>query len=224
MEKHYLKHKHRLRQRYIDESLSGFHDYEVLELLLSYSLSRQDTKPIAKKLIEHFGSISQVMNASVEELCRIEGVSERTAVLLKIIKDSSAYMIKDKILKTYFVRSSEDVINYLKHQYKGQKTESFIVFYLNSKNMIIKVEELFKGTVNEAKIYFRTLITHILNYNASAIIVSHNHPSGNPEISPDDIKSTRKLKELLVSIDVILLDHIVCGGIDYISMNDQKLM
>lgn len=224
MEKHYLKHKQRLRERFIKEGLDGFHDYEVLELLLNYSLVRKDTKTIAKKLIEHFGSISDVMNAPVNELTKIEGVSGRTAVLLKMVKQSSVYMMKDKILRRYYVKSSQDVFSYLKYYYKGEKVETFLIIYLNTKNMIIGVEPLFRGTVNEAKVYMRTIVERSLQNGASAIIAVHNHPSGSPDFSQEDIRLTRKLKEALKLINVRLLDHIIIADNEMISMNDNKLI
>ncbi len=224
MEKHYLKHKQRLRERFIEEGLDGFHDYEVLELLLSYSLVRKDTKTTAKKLIDHFGSITDVMNASVNELTKINGVSGRTAVMLKLVRESSVFMMKDKILKRYYVRSSQDVYSYLKHYYKGEKVETFLIIFLNTRNMIISVDPLFRGTVNEAKVYLRTIVEKSLQNGASAIIAVHNHPSGSIELSQEDIRLTKKLKETLRLIDVRMLDHIIVADNEMVSMNDSKLM
>ena len=217
-------HKKRLRKRFQEEGLNGFHDYEVLELLLSYSLIYKDTKDLAKDLIQQFGSISQVMNASVKELEGIKGMSTRTAVLLKIVRESGVFMMKDKVLGRHHIKSSEDIQNYLKYYYKAEKVETFLAFYLNVKNMIIAIEPLFKGTVNEAKVYLRTVVESSLKHGASAVIVVHNHPSGSMDVSSEDIKLTRKLKEILKIIDVRLLDHIIVADDECLSMNNNRLM
>lgn len=224
MKEDYLGHKERLRKRYQEEGLDGFHDYEVLELILSFSLVQSDTKRIAKKLIERFGSITDVMNASINELTEIKGMGTRTAVLLKVVKDSAAFMMKDKIIKRYYVKSSADVMEYLKHFYRGDKIETFLVIYLNSRNMIISTEPLYQGTTFEARVYIRTVVEKCIKKGASALIIVHNHPSGSKEISAEDMKLTRRVKEILKIIDVRLLDHIIVADKECISLADNKLL
>lgn len=222
MENNYKDHKKRLRKRYEENGLDGFHDYEVLELILSYSLSRIDTKPIAKKLINEFGSLIGVLNAPVEKLITVDGISSRTAVMIKLYRDTMTYALSDKIMSENCITSCNDVYNYLKHYYKGIQNEEFKVIYLNSRNYIIDEETLFRGTVNEAKIYVRTLLQNVMKTGATAIIIAHNHPGGTLKASEEDILITEKIKKILKFIDVNVLDHIIIGDNDYISLASER--
>ncbi|MBW6516603.1 MAG: DNA repair protein RadC [Candidatus Cloacimonetes bacterium] len=218
------KHKERLRIRYCQDGLAGFHNYEVLELILSYSLIQKDTKQIAKELINEFGSLIGVINAPVEKLIKIEGLGERTVVLLKLFRDTMTYALRENITKQICITSCHDVYNYLKHYYKGKQNEEFKVLYLNSRNYIITEETLFRGTVNEAKIYIRTLLQNVIKNGATAIIVVHNHPGGTLKASEEDIMITEKIKKVLTFIDVKVLDHIIVGDNDYISLANERMI
>jgi len=216
------KHKERLRSRYCVDGLEGFHNYEVLELILSYSLVRRDTKQLAKRLIEEFGSLIGVLNAPVEKLIAQKDISERTAVLLKLFRDTMTYALSEKIVKEKWITSCQDVYEYLKQYYKGKKNEEFKVIYLNSRHIIIDEETLFRGTVNEAKIYIRTLLESVIKTGAAAVIIVHNHPGGTLKATEDDLLITEKIKKVLRYIDVNVLDHIIIGDNDYISLASEK--
>jgi len=155
MENSLNNHRERLRQRYINDGLNGFHNYEVLELMLSYSIVRQDTKALAKSLLNTFGNLMNVLNASVEELSQVKGISDRSAVLLKLFRDAPNFYLREVLTDRVQISSCYDVYEYLKQCYKGLKNEEFKAIYLNSRNIIIREETLFHGTVNEAKIYIR---------------------------------------------------------------------
>jgi len=146
------QHKKRLRERFHKNNLDGFHNYEVLELILSYSIIRKDTKALAKSLINHFGSLSAVINAPINLLAQIEGIGERTASLIKLFREVGNFHLRESIIKNDAIKCSEDVYAYLKFYYKGLKNEEFKILYLNSRNIILFEETLFIGTINEARI------------------------------------------------------------------------
>lgn len=224
MDQQVNKHKERLRKRYIQGGLSGFLDYEVLELILSYSLIRKDTKPLAKKLIRQFGSLTGVVNAPLELLLEIDGIGERTALLLKLVKDAGVFHLREDLLRNRMIRDAKDVVDYLTFAYKGVLDEQFKVVYLNTKNMIIFEETLFHGIVNQARIYLRTLVKHVVLSHAASIIVVHNHPGGDPTPSPEDIHLTRKIREALELVETQLLDHIIIAGTHFTSLKSEGLL
>lgn len=217
----YLKHKERLRKRYDKNGLDGFHDYEVLEMMLSYSIIRKDTKPIAKALIKHFGSLTNVINAPIELLCTIEGVGHRTAVLIKLFKDVASFHLRENIIEKPFIRNIKEMTDYLTHHFKGKAYEEFKVIYLNASLMIIHEETLAKGISNQTNIYLKQLVQNVIHYNASLVIVVHNHPAGSVEPSDSDIRLTKNIKYALNLIDVKLMDHIIVGQNKYLSMANE---
>ena len=217
-------HKQRLRQRYARNGLAGFHDYEVLELVLAYAQVRRDTKPLAKRLIERFGSLTAVMTAPVSLLMEVDGMGERTAVLLKLLRDVGEFYMRERILGQNIITGSSDVHEYLKRFAKGLLHEEFKVLYLNSQNIILDEETLATGTVNEAKVYPRTICEHALLRHATAVIVAHNHPGGSLKPSQGDIAITHQLRAALNLLNITLLDHIVVTGEGYFSFSSEKLL
>ncbi len=217
-------HKQRMRERFVRDGLDGFHDYEVLELILSYSIVRKDTRSLAKSLIRRFGSLSDVLNAPVSQLTEIDGLGERSAVLLKLMRDANVYHLREKILHRDYITCADDVFRYLKTCYKGVKTEQFKIVYLNTQNMIITEETLFHGTLNISTIYVRKIVEHALMYHAHAVILAHNHPGGNIEPSNEDIFITLKIREALALVEIQLLDHIVVGQNEYLSFTKRKIL
>ena len=210
-------HKKRMRDRFIRNGLDGFHDYEVLELILSYSIVRKDTRGLAKNLIRRFGSLTDVLNAPVRQLTEVEGLGERSAVLLKLLRDANVYHLRETILHRDYISGAEDIIQYLKTHYKGMKTEEFKVIYLNTQNMIITDETLFYGTLNHSAIYIRKIVEHALMHHAHAVILVHNHPGGNMVPSSDDILITKRIQDALALVEIEVLDHILVGHDKYLS-------
>lgn len=216
-------HKKRIRERYKKNGLDGFHAYEVLELILSYSLVRKDTKRIAKDLLERFRSITNIFNAPIEVLTEVEGVGERTAVLLKLFKDVGDFHRKEDVLAQNKINSPQDVYDYLGFHYKGKHVEEFIAVHLDSAHRVIEVKPLFTGTINKSAVYVRELIKEIIDLKSSALIIAHNHPSGNLKPSEQDIRVSKKIKKALSYIEVELLDHIICGDGDFFSLKSHRL-
>jgi DNA repair protein RadC len=217
-------HKKRLRERYRKDGLRGFHSYEVLELILSYSLVRKDTKKIAKDLIERFRSLTSVFNAPFEVLKEVEGVGERTAVLLKLFKDAGDFHLREDILGRKDIRSPRDVYNFLRFHYKGKHKEEFIVIYLDAAHRVIEVTPLFTGTIDKSAVYIRELVKEVLDLKSAALILAHNHPSGNINPSEGDTRVSKKIKKALSYIDVELIDHVICGDGNFYSLKEHGLL
>lgn len=217
-------HKKRLRERYEKDGLKGFHNYEVLELMLSYSIIRKDTKDLARKLLKRFGSLTESMNAPLESLLEVDGIGERTAVLIKLFKDVGDFHLKEDILARHSLNFPKEVYEYFKFHFKGKHIEEFIVVYLSSSNRVIDVELLFKGTIDRSAIYVRELIKKVLSLKSTSIIIVHNHPSGDTTPSRDDRDVTKKIKKALSHIDVALIDHLIIGGDKFFSFKENNLL
>jgi DNA repair protein RadC len=216
-------HKKRIREKYRKGGLNGFHSYEVLELILSYSLVRKDTKKMAKDLLDRFGNITNIFNAPLKTLTEVEGVGQRTAVLLKLFKDVGDFYRREDVLAKEKIKSPQDVYDYLEFRYKGMHIEEFIVVYLDSAHRVIEVKPLFTGTINKSVVYIRELIKEVLDLKSSALILAHNHPSGNLKPSEQDIRVSKKIKKALSYIEVELVDHVICGDGDFYSLKSHRL-
>ena len=202
-------HRDRLRGKYLQAGLDGLLDYERLELLLTYAISRRDVKPIAKSLLARFKTLSGVMDAGVEEFCQVEGVAENSAVLLTLVKDLCGEYLSEKMERKDVLSSPEAVRNFLKMRLSGLKEEAFVAIFLNTKNHVIRTEVVNEGTVDHAVVYPRTLIKRALETHASGLILVHNHPSGVSKPSKDDMELTNAVKEAASALDIKVLDHIV---------------
>ncbi len=217
-------HKARLQQRYQNESLEAFEAYEVLEMILSMTIIRKDTKPIAKKLLKIYGSLNGVMSTPIEDLLSNDSIGLKTATNIKLFKDVNVYLLREKVIKTNVFKSVNDVENYLLSRYKGCKTEEFRVLYLNSKNVLLKDAAISTGTSSKTYVDFTLMAKHIIDIGATAIIVLHNHPSGSITPSEQDIKTTQNLKKFLTYLSVRLLDHFIIGSNEILSFADEGLI
>ena len=210
-------HRQRLRDKFLKSGIEGFHDYEVIELLLTYAIPRRDVKPIAKDLLKRFKTYNGVLDATVEELSSVEGVGENAAALLSLIKASGSYYLKENIMNRDFVTSPEDVISYLKTTLSGEKVEKFMAIFLSAKNEIIGVEVLHEGTIDQTRVYPRKAIEEAFKHNARSIIFVHNHPSGDPTPSPSDKILTKNLEVAANAVDIKVHDHIIIGRTSHFS-------
>jgi len=217
-------HRQRLRDRFLNSGLQGFHDYEVIELLLSLGTPRRDCKQPAKDALKKFGSLNAVLEADPKELQEIEGIGPNNVFGLKLTQTVARRYLADRVVGQDIITSSEEVLDYLKHNLKDKKQEIFSVIYLNGRNEIIEMEDLFVGTLTSSAVYPREVISKVLNKNAAALIFVHNHPSGNLNPSNEDINITKKLKEAAFTIDVQVHDHIIIAGNDYYSFADNSLI
>ncbi len=217
-------HRQRMLLRYLGEGLDNFTSQEVLELMLGLVLIRKDNKLLSKIMIQEFGSLNNVLNASVDELEKITGISKRSIIFLRFMKDAAVFCLREKVLNADCVSSLSDVLSYLQLKYKGEKKEEFRVLFLNNKNMILRDETISTGTVNEAKIYIRELMERVFHYGSSAIMLIHNHPSGTMKPSQDDLQITRKIKQSMDFVNVRVLDHVIVGDNAYFSFAEENLL
>jgi DNA repair protein RadC len=204
-------HRQRLRERFIKTGLDGFHDYEFIELLLTYAIPQRDVKPIAKELLRRFGGIKGIFDASREDLTSVTGIGERTAILIKLLKEGSTLYLKTRVKHKEVLSSLQDVLNFCHHALSGSKNEKFMVLYLTTKNELIEAEVLEEGTINQTAVYPRKVIEGALRHNASALIFVHNHPSGDPTPSHIDRQLTDALEKAALTIDISVHDHIIIG-------------
>ncbi len=216
-------HYKRLRDRFMKGGLKGFHDYEIVEILLSLT-GRKDVKKSAKDAIDKFGSLKAVLEANPTELREIKGIGDNNVFGLKIAQAVARRYLSDRIINRDFIRSSDEVLDYLKHNLRDKNIEVFLVIYLNGRNQILKMEELFEGTLTTSAVYPREVVKKALDNDAAALVFVHNHPSGNPNPSQDDIAITKKLKEAVKSVDVSVHDHLIIAGDEVYSFADHGLI
>ena len=211
-------HRQRLKERFRKEGLDNFDELYVLELLLFYCIPRMDTNPLAHRLLKEFGSLTGVLNATVEELEKIEGVGENVATFLTLITQVGRY---------YQVKQSEpgDVLTsldlcgrYLVPYFYGREIETVFLLCLDAKCKVICCKKVGEGNVNSANIPVRRVVEIALGANASSVVLAHNHPSGLAIPSTDDVQTTFKMAAALDAIDVVLSDHIVVSKDDFVSL------
>jgi len=217
-------HRQRLREKFLKNGLDGFHDYEIIELLLTLGTPRKDCKQSAKDALKKFGSLKDVLEASPSELKKIKGIADNNVFGLKIAQSVSRRFLADRIIDKEFIRSADEVIDYLKHNLRDKSREVFLVIYLNGRNQILNMEELFEGTLSTSAVYQREVVKRALVNDAAALVFVHNHPSGNPNPSQDDLTITKKLKEAALAIDVSVHDHLIIAGNDVYSFADHGLI
>lgn len=217
-------HRQRLREKFMQAGLAGFHDYEVVELLLTLGTPRKDCKTAAKMAIEKFGSLRGVLEASPEDLGKIEGIGPNNIFGLKLARDLTRHYLSERIEAKEFLKSSQEVVDYLKVNLRDRVREVFMVVYLNGRNQIISFEELFEGTLNTSAVYPREVVQRTLSNHAAAVVFVHNHPSGNTQPSQEDLQITQKLQTAMNAIDVVVHDHIIIAGETHFSFADHGLL
>ena len=217
-------HYSRLRQRFLSAGIDGFLDYEVVELLLKLADNRRDQKITAKLLLNTFKSLRGVLEANPEQLKKIKGIGDANIFGLKLVQSVARRYLKEQIIGENYIQSSENVLDYLRHNLRDRGREVFLVVLLNGRNQILDIVELFEGTLTTSAVYPREVIKLILEKDAAAVIFVHNHPSGNPNPSKDDQNLTLKLKAACSTIDVQLHDHLIIAGNDYTSMADKGMV
>lgn len=208
---HYHGHRERLRQRFQERGADSLADYELLELLLARALPRRDVKPIAKALIEAFGGFAEALSAPVERLTEVKGVGETTAVELKVIAEAAVRFSRAAVLNRPIISSWSALLDYCRTRLAYKDKEEFHVLFLDRKNRLIADELQGAGTVDHAPVYPREVMGRALALGATAIILVHNHPSGDPSPSLADIEMTRQIIAAGKPIGVAVHDHLVIG-------------
>ncbi|MDX8410389.1 MAG: DNA repair protein RadC [Mariprofundaceae bacterium] len=214
-------HRERLKARFAQHGLTGFHDYEVLELLLTYAIPRLDVKPIAKRLLKECGTLAAVFDAPVSELVKVAGIGEKTAVFLALIRQVEIrYLASDLPGKRVFDRPDR-VKDHLRVLVQGRGMECFGAVFVDQQHRHVATEIMFEGTVDRTAVYPRNLIKRALELDAKGMILFHNHPGGTPHPSKDDIRLTRIVEQAGQTLDIKVLDHFLLAGKDVISFKER---
>lgn len=208
-------HRGRLRARFLQGGLDAFLDYEIVELLLTLGTPLRDCKQMAKDAIQKFGGLRTVLDASSEELQQIKGIGPSNVFGLKLFQAVSERYAKEKLTEKITLSSSQDVADFLQKSIGKEKQEHFVMLSLDSRNSLIKVSDISKGTLNASIVHPRDVFKEAIEVSAAQIIVAHNHPSENPEASPEDVAITRRLGEISRIFDIELLDHIIVTSNDF---------
>lgn len=219
-----IGHRQRIRDRFFQNGLESFHDYEVLELLLTLTSPRKDMKPQAKELMRRFGSLAAVLEAPMSTLLEIKGLGSVSIFGLKLPHAIGRRYLFEQAKGRDYLRSSRTVKDYLTHNLRERNREIFMVIFLDGQNQVIKMEELFAGSLTTSAIYPREVVQKVLDYDAANVILVHNHPSGNLTPSNSDRAVTKKLQTALAAIDVDILDHLIVGGNEFFSFADHRLL
>lgn len=221
---HAAGHRERLRARFKKAGVDGVQDYELLELILFRAIPRRDVKPLAKELIAAFGGFPQVVAAPIERLKEIKGVSENVAQELKIVQAAAIKLSQARILKRPVISSWNDLLSYCRAAMADEKTELFRILFLDKKNILIADEVQQRGTVDHTPVYPREVVKRALELGASAIILVHNHPSGDPTPSRTDVEMTNQIVKAAAALNIRVHDHLVIGHEKYASFKTLGLL
>src|SRR3989338_1161692 len=217
-------HRGRLRQRFLQSGFDGFLDYEIIELLLTLGTPRSDCKQMAKEAIKRFGGLSDALDASYHELQTIKGIGPNNAFGLKLFQAVSERLAREQVPEKILLDSSKAVADYLQKSIGAKKKEYFVMLSVDSRNNLIKISDISVGSLNASIVHPREVFKEAIQSSAAQIIIAHNHPSGNPEASPEDVALTRRLVEAAKIIDIELLDHIIVTIDKYTSLKEQSLI
>ncbi|NLY19566.1 MAG: DNA repair protein RadC [Clostridiaceae bacterium] len=217
-------HREKLRQRFINEGLNSFEDHQVLELLLFYTIPRRDTNELAHRLIDKFGTLANLLDASPEIIEKEGKVNRNTAVFLAMIPQLARRYILQKQGKKPVLDSSCKAGKYVTSLFIGKNYEAFYVCCLNSQNRLNYAALVHEGTINEAPVYPRLIVETALRYQASSVILAHNHPGGSLRPSTADIEVTRRICDALSTISITVIDHLIAAGDEYFSFAENGLL
>jgi len=223
-EDHAAGHRHRLRERFARAGVAGLQNYEMLELLLFRTIPRRDVKPLAKRLIAEFGSVAEVLGAPYARLCGFEGIGEATAIDFKIIEAAGRELARGEVKKRTILGSWTSVIDYCRAAMAFEAREVFRILFLDKRNGLIADEVQQTGTVDHTPVYPREVVKRALELSATAVILVHNHPSGDPTPSNADIAMTRQIIDAGKPLGVLVHDHIIIGRNGHTSMKGQGLI
>jgi DNA repair protein RadC len=221
---HYHGHRERLRGRFREAGADALSDYELLELLLFRALPRRDVKPLAKSLLEKFGSFAEVISAPESRLAEVKGLGDAGATELKIVQAAASRFLHGAVKKRPLLSSSASVLDYCRGAQAFADRELFRVIFLDKRNQLIADEIQQTGTVDHTPVYPREVVKRALELSATAIILVHNHPSGDPTPSQADIDMTKKIVAVASPLGVAVHDHIIVGRDGHVSMKGLKLI
>ena len=217
-------HRDRLRERLLTAGPDALADHELLELLLTLAILRRDTKPIARALIARFGSFASVVAAPRQELESVENVGRAGAAAIKIVHAATLRFGRVEVLNQPVLNNWDKLMGYLNAALSRERVEHFHILFLDNRNRLLADEAQARGTVNHTPVYPREVVKRALELHATAIILVHNHPSGDPTPSRDDIEMTREIKAAASALDVVVHDHVIVGNGRWLSFRQEGLL
>ncbi|MEN3951104.1 DNA repair protein RadC [Iodidimonas sp. SYSU 1G8] len=221
---HHLGHRQRLRERFMNGGASSMPDYELLEMILFQALPRGDTKPLAKQLIAAFGSLADVLSAPPERLAEVKGVGDGIIATLKLFREAGLRMTRAEALNKPVLSSWSAVLDYCQAAMAYEKREQFRILFLDRKNTLIADEVQQTGTVDHTPVYPREVAKRALALDATAVILVHNHPSGDPNPSRADIEMTKQVVAAAGALGIVVHDHLVIGRGTHASFKSLGLL
>jgi DNA repair protein RadC len=221
---HYLGHRKRLRERFIKSGASALHDYELIELLLFGAKPRGDVKPLAKRLIETYGSFADVVSADAKTLALEVGLGEAAICALKVAQAAAEKLLQEQVMNKPVLSSWQMLLDYCRASMAYHGVEQFRVLYLNRKNVLIADELQQRGTIDHTPVYPREVIKRALELDTSALIMVHNHPSGDTTPSRSDIDMTKRIRDIARPLSIELHDHVIVGRKGYYSFKNTGLL
>ncbi|OEU48988.1 MAG: hypothetical protein BA872_08655 [Desulfobacterales bacterium C00003060] len=214
-------HRRRLRDKFLNSGLDGFHDYEVIELLLTLATPRKDCKDEAKAALKRFKTLQGVIEASTDQLQEIKGIGPINAFGIKIVKAVADRYLQKKLIGKDPIRSSKELFEYLYHSLRDKKREIFKVVFLDAQNKVIAIQDLFQGTLTASSVYPREVVQAALRHHAAGLFLVHNHPSGEPRPSSEDRLITREIIHACRVMGVTVHEHLIIGDNTYFSFADD---
>lgn len=221
---HYIGHRERLRERFLSGGADAMPDYELMELTLFAAVPRRDVKPLAKALIGRFGSFAEAIAAPRDRILEVEGASASVAIQLKIVEAAALRLAKTRLLGRPALTSWAALIDYCAAAMARSQTEEFRVLFLDRKNVLIADEVQSSGTVDHTPVYPREIVKRALDHAATAIILVHNHPSGDPTPSRADISMTRDVADAAKALHIVVHDHVIVGRSGHVSFKALGLL
>lgn len=211
-------HRERLKKRFVEQGLDNFTDIQALELLLFYAIPQRDTNPLAHALLEYFGSLSQVLEASVEELKKVPGISDHAATLITLVVELGRFYQVDAAQRMERLTTLDACGEYMVPYFFGRSRETVFLLCLDAKCKVLCCKEIGEGSVNSASVSVRKVVETALSANATTVVLAHNHPSGVALPSGEDMETTKRVAVALNAVEIQLADHIVVAEGDYVSM------
>lgn len=223
-EHHGAGHRARLRKRLFEQAGEGLHDHELVEYVLALAIPRRDTKPLAKQLLAHYGGLSALLTADAHNIAQQPGMGETSTAALKIVQVAALRLLSEPVREQPVLASWQSLLDYLRADMAHLTIERVRTLYLNSKNMLIRDEVASEGSVDQAAIYTREVVRRAMDLGAAAIILVHNHPSGDSAPSRQDIAMTRDIADAAKKFGISVHDHIIIGKDGFSSMRSAGLI
>ncbi len=217
-------HRARMRAKLLERGSDALADYELLEMLLFFAFKQGDTKPLAKSLINHFGSFAAVLAAPADRLLAVRGLGPHAASALKLVQAAAVRLARAEAVSQPVLSNWQSLIDYLTAVMAREKIEQFRALFLDSKNRLIADEAQSRGTVNHTPVYPREIVKRALEHHATALILVHNHPSGDPTPSRQDIEMTREIEQAASALGILLHDHVIIGNGRWLSFRQEHLL